>query len=576
MITKMKFITIYGHFSNIDDVVQNYIKGYNIELVPPAESDSPMKPYQGVNPYLTSHTKAQTLLEVAPSPPAFYLPIQEDQAVNMIEIAYATYEDNKLKTSALAEKLAKAKANQQLLDNFQNDFQDSMDLTHLHHTTGRFLKTNYLQYQKFLDDDLRIIFHPTKEDDQYVWGIYFTPLQYNEETAAIFASMDFTPVHLAPPTDIPALAAALADQTYKPDKNIAIAIKTVQDLYNTFDIKKYASVSDNLFSFSGWVTEKDAANIQAQINQDDLSILTIDVKDNPPTLLKNPRVVQPFEFFTKLYGLPSPKEIDPTLFIAITYTLIFGLMFGDVGHGLALVAIGLILKKMTSQGSLGAIIAMAGASAAVFGVLYGSIFGFEDIINPLWRRPMGDINTTLLMAVGLGCFMIIVSILLNMYNSYRRQDMVAMLLGANGLAGLMFYVGLLFTAWRVIFAGYGITLAVVILLAVPLVVIGLGSSRHPFQIFVNLFENLLGYLTNTISFVRIGAFAISHAGMMHIVLQLSRTGNGYNWLVVILGNVLVIAIEGLLVGIQTLRLDFFEMFSRFYTGGGKNFSPTKI
>ena len=101
-------------------------------------------------------------------------------------------------------------------------------------------------------------------------------------------------------------------------------------------------------------------------------------------------------------------------------------------------------------------------------------------------------------------------------------------------------------------------------------------GQFVFNTTIELFETLLTYATNTISFVRVGAFAISHAGMMHVVLQLSQSSQGRNWLILILGNVLVLVIEGLLVGIQVLRLNFYEMFSRFYTGGGRFFVSNKL
>ena len=86
------------------------------------------------------------------------------------------------------------------------------------------------------------------------------------------------------------------------------------------------------------------------------------------------------------------------------------------------------------------------------------------------------------------------------------------------------------------------------------------------------FDVVLSYATNTISFVRVGAFALSHAGMMGVVMTLAGMEKGNpNWIVIVLGNLLVAGLEGLVVGIQVLRLEYYEMFSRFYTGNGKPF-----
>ena len=92
--------------------------------------------------------------------------------------------------------------------------------------------------------------------------------------------------------------------------------------------------------------------------------------------------------------------------------------------------------------------------------------------------------------------------------------------------------------------------------------------------FFELFETLLSYFSNTLSFVRIGAFAVSHAAMMEVVLMLAGAEEGSpNWVVIVLGNLFVCLMEGLVVGIQVLRLEYYEMFSRFYKGSGRAFDP---
>ena len=94
------------------------------------------------------------------------------------------------------------------------------------------------------------------------------------------------------------------------------------------------------------------------------------------------------------------------------------------------------------------------------------------------------------------------------------------------------------------------------------------------QTFFELFETLLAYFSNTISFVRIGAFAVSHGAMMGVVLMLSGAEKGtVNWFGIVLGNLIVCGLEGLIVGIQVLRLEYYEMFSRFYKGSGRMFKP---
>ena len=94
------------------------------------------------------------------------------------------------------------------------------------------------------------------------------------------------------------------------------------------------------------------------------------------------------------------------------------------------------------------------------------------------------------------------------------------------------------------------------------------------QAFFELFETMLSYFSNTISYVRIGAFAVSHAAMMEVVLMLSGASAGStNWIIFVIGNIIVCGLEGLVVGIQVLRLEYYEMFSRFYKGTGREFKP---
>ena len=101
-----------------------------------------------------------------------------------------------------------------------------------------------------------------------------------------------------------------------------------------------------------------------------------------------------------------------------------------------------------------------------------------------------------------------------------------------------------------------------------------GKAMFVIQGFFELFEVLLSYFSNTLSFVRVGAFAVSHAAMMEVVLMLAGAEAGSpNWLVVVLGNLFVCGLEGLVVGIQVLRLEYYELFSRFYRGSGREFKP---
>lgn len=259
---------------------------------------------------------------------------------------------------------------------------------------------------------------------------------------------------------------------------------------------------------------------------------------------------------------------------------------------------------LTKKINLAGIISVAGIFSIFFGFMYGSFFGFEGtIIKPLWLSPMkamtnlpfvGQLNTVFIVAVAFGMGLILMAMVFQIINAKKQGDTENLLFSPNGLAGLVFYGFLVLTIvlymtghrtpgniMMIIFLGIPVLL---FLLKEPLgqkikgkkVKIESGMGMFLVQGFFELFETMLSFFSNTISFVRIGAFAVSHAAMMEVVLMLGGITEGAenpNWIVIVLGNILVSGLEGLVVGIQVLRLEYYEMFSRFYKGSGREFKP---
>ena len=305
--------------------------------------------------------------------------------------------------------------------------------------------------------------------------------------------------------------------------------------------------------------------------------------------------------FIRMYGLPAYNEIDPTIFVALTYAFIFGAMFGDVGQGLLLAVGGFLLYRFKKI-NLAAIVSCAGIFSTIFGFLFGSIFGFEDVLKPLWLRPVnhmttipfiGKLNTVFIVAIAFGMILIVITMIFHIINGLKSKDAEATWFDTNGLAGLIFYSAIVLTI-ILFMTGHALPAAIVlvIMFGIPLILIALKEplgklvekradympkqkGMFVVQTFFELFEVLLSYFSNTLSFVRIGAFAVSHAAMMEVVLMLAGAENGGspNWIVIILGNLFVCGMEGLIVGIQVLRLEYYEMFSRFYHGTGHEFQP---
>ncbi len=312
----------------------------------------------------------------------------------------------------------------------------------------------------------------------------------------------------------------------------------------------------------------------------------------PPVKLKNGFLSRIYSPFVEMYGLPGYGEIDPRVFMAITYTLLFGIMYGDIGQGVVLCLFGFLLWKLKKLW-LGRILSLCGIASTVFGFVYGSVFGYEDLL-PGYKVLEGE-NTMkiLIVAVGIGVVLLLTCMVLNIINGLRQRDYGKVLFSPNGLAGFIMYLSLaagvvvMFAFGKNIFsAAYIICLIILPLFCIfaqgPLSKLIMGeknwlpSSIGMFIVegFFELFETILSYASNTISFLRVGAFAISHAGMMMVVMLLSSDGKSIFG--VILGNIVVMGIEGMLVCIQVLRLEFYEMFGRFYTSGGERFTPRII
>ena len=342
--------------------------------------------------------------------------------------------------------------------------------------------------------------------------------------------------------------------------------------------------------------------------------MTVEVKPDdsdkrlqPPTKLKNGWFSRPFEMFVEMYGLPAYGDFDPTPFVAFTYSLLFGVMFGDLGQGLVLVLGGWLLWRF-KRFQIGAVVNRIGIFSCIFGTLYGSVFGFEELLTPFYTNVLGlpgkpievmapeNTNLILIAAVALGVVLICTCILMDIFVSLRKRDYERAFFSANGVAGLVFYGAVLFGAVMMFLAGknYFTHLYVILLIVLPLAVIllkeplgnllrGLGAKPEegmgayltvaPFE----LFEVVLSFFSNTMSFLRVGGFVLSHAGMMAVVFTLSEmVGNAASPAVIIIGNLFVMGMEGLIVGIQVLRLEFYEMFSRYFDGDGKPFSPVTV
>jgi V-type ATPase 116 kDa subunit len=642
MVEQMKFLSITGPKDDIDRVIENYIMKYDIQL---ENALVELKNVKGL----------QSFTETTPYKDSFATASELKKQYGDLDISTNEYMDIK-KAAVLVEQLAQEiKKQKQAIDKLDKkieiaenkltqieqfvgleyDVSSILHFNFIKYRFGRFTKDYYTKFMEYIHDDIDSIFCTSREVGDYVWGVYFVPVTLSDRIDSIYSSMHFERFFLSDDYEgTPQVASdSLKDDIEKftlarnrikryisdvLEKNKADFIKaysTLKRYIENFDIRKMAALTKHdsknphvlFYILCGWMSAKNADSLRSLIEKDKDTFCFVEEKHSnlfsiAPTKLNNFVLFKPFELFIEMYGLPSHNEIDPTPIVSVFYAFLFGFMFGDLGQGAVLCILGLIISKW-KKSRLASIVSVCGISSMIFGCLFGSLFGFEDVIPALWLRPgeamsdiplVGSLNTVFIVAIGIGCAVILFSMVLNIINRVKSNEYGEALFDTNGVAGIVFYasavsVVLLFLTKQIVLA-FGI---LIIMFVIPLLLIFFKEPLTHFiekkakifpdekgmffvQGFFELFEVLLSYFSNTLSFVRVGAFAISHAAMMEVVLLLSgATGDSssINWIGIILGNIFVCTMEGLIVGIQVLRLEYYELFSRFYKGVGRAFMP---
>ncbi|WP_296809421.1 V-type ATPase 116kDa subunit family protein [Thiocapsa sp.] len=286
----------------------------------------------------------------------------------------------------------------------------------------------------------------------------------------------------------------------------------------------------------------------------------------PPQILDNPPWMRPFELFARALGVPGSDEADPTPLLLVVVPLLFGYMFGDVGQGAVLLGVGLWLQRRWPEARL---LVLGGVSAMVFGVLFGSLFGREDIIPALWMHPLHDPLTLLGVPLLFAVALLSLGHLLSGLSALWRGELGRWLM--QDLGFLVLYLGLIATVLR---PGLGW----VALLGLAWYLIGAFMVHRALlgglAAIGHLLESGVQILVNTLSFARVGAFALAHSALSVAVVTMADSVPLWaGILIMILGNVLIILLEGLVVSIQTTRLVLFEFFNRFLQGTGRVFRP---
>jgi V/A-type H+-transporting ATPase subunit I len=333
------------------------------------------------------------------------------------------------------------------------------------------------------------------------------------------------------------------------------------------------SATENFAWISGWTSDTDGDELQALLAEAGVKGLMQLTEAPPgydaPLLLRNPRWMRPFEIFTEMLGVPSAGEADPTRVVAIATPLMFGYMFGDVGHGAVLLLAGLLLQRRFPALRL---LIYGGVMSILFGFAFGSVFALETVIPPLWVHPLEEPVMMLFVPVAGGAVLLLIGMCLDALQAYWQRK--GRFWWETGAGLVLCYLALLGSIWEPRLLWLALAGALWFVAGHALVSAGRRLAAAGGAA-VEFLESMLQLVVNTISFVRVGAFALAHAGLSMAVVGLADAAGSVilTAIILLLGNVLIIALEGLVVAIQTTRLVLFEFFARFLRAEGRPFRP---
>lgn len=526
--------------------------------------------------------------------------------------------------------LKKAEETSKILSDIRKriDFTALNHLSYIKYEIGLMSKDNRLHIKKNYENISALVFEIGEiEDSREDIYIVFYLKELEDETHRLFKSLNWHSIDM----DLD-LQGDVTTCKKDSEKKVEILKKQItileqdlcaskSDLLMTFnkiytrlqleirilEMKAQTISGNSVFVLNAWIRSRDYHRLEEKIAEvTDKYVMMArkpsDIGDEvmPPTLLNNNWFSRPFEFIVKLYGLPSYNEIDPTPFLALTFCLMFGIMFGDIGQGFIYFLAGLLIAKKIPAAS--GILVRLGVSSMIFGVVYGSIFGLEDIE---WLKNIalvhgGPLNTNnimpiLIAGVAFGVVVLTVSFVLGIINALRRHDIESAFFGKNGVAGYIFFVGLISTALAIVKV---IPVAVSVPIFMMLIMLVIMIFKEPLTHLIEGtrpliqgdkgsyyiesgfegVETILSTLSNSISFIRVGAFALNHAGLfMAFKVMAEMVPRGIpEFIILLLGNILILSLEGLVVFIQGLRLQYYEMFSKYFGGEGVAYTPLKI
>lgn len=635
-IEKMKYVNFVGEKEYLDDFIYKYMTGeYALQpeyAMSVLKNVSGLYTYKGTNPCTELLRKCKGIMETLGVQPDDTEPDMEHSLLSYEDIAAKLSDMEEHRDAFKREKQEIEdfiRERRHVIGQLSKIRDIDVELSKLFHLRffkirfGKMPKATYDRMTTYIDTLDVIMFHVSSDND-YEYILYLMTADYEVRVDGLFNSLQFeriwipdtaidgegsqsTPAEICnkymsevneKTAELDKLNKNITAFSVKNGKEVAALHKLLSVRDEVFEIRKYVAFNREAFYLVGWMPEADLKKLQPLIDKDSKVITVIDDLDKlpettrPPTKLKNIFLFRPFEPLITMYGLPTYQEIDPTWLVALLYCLMTGFMFGDVGQGLIFVLAGIIMMRKRSP--LAGVFMGGGFCAMIFGFMYGSIFSMEDVIKPLFMNPMdnANINTMLIIGISIGVVLLVLGMVLNIVNGIKAKDKGRVLFDKNGIAGLVFYLVIIasvvsFFVNGKLWISAGLLVACIL---IPFVII---FFKHPLENILNkkkampkekggffietafeMVDMLLSFASNTVSFVRLSAFAINHVGLSMAFIILSDLSSGIGKVIIlILGNVLIIGLEGLIVGIQGLRLVYYELFSRFYSGEGRPYTP---
>ncbi len=630
-IVKMKHVNFVGNKGYVEEFIEKYVDAdFGIQpeyAMSVLENVRGLHSFKGVNSYEEALKRCTDILSnLKIDIPAELPNVSKETKDGGTEKAEALFSEIEA-TVAKAEKEKEAVENEitqrkqllgQILDmgDLDADLEKLFKMRFFKIRFGRLTKRNFDRLMLYAANLETVVIH-IRTVGEYEHLLYIMPEDAEVRVDGVFSSLQFERIFIpegltGTPKDI--CAALNGEISEKCAKSAALAAficgvadnyrKRLLEIYSylsersaVYEIMKYAAFTKDSFRIVGWIPEETFNRISSVIGEDPNVVIVADeddsVKTVPPTKLKNNALFRTFEPIVKMYGLPSYNEIDPTPVVAVIYCLMVGFMFGDVGQGLIFFLAGLFLLRKKSP--LAGVFTGGGITAMIFGFMYGSVFSNEHLIKPLFMNPMEDANITTMLIIGIafGVVMMLAGMTLNIINGIKAKDFGRVLLDRNGVAGLVFYGVIISVVVSLLLLGKPWTSAAVlaICIIIPFLVI---FFKHPIENLIKkkpampdgvsgffietvfeMIDMLLSFASNTISFVRLSAFAINHVGLsmaFNILAQMSSSPVAQT-VIMVVGNAVIIVLEGMVVGIQGLRLTYYELFSRFYSGDGVPYEP---